>query len=309
MKVLFTLFALVFSGFVAAKPLNNIVVFGDSLSDNGNLYEKMDRKLPQSPPYYEGRFTNGPVWVEQLVKSYFPTNSTAHLLDYAFGGAGISQDPDDDDSLFTLKSEMDTYLHAHQDKADENSLFIVWIGANNYLGVPDEVEKTLIDVNAGIAAGLQRLADAGAKHILVLNLPDLGQTPIAREFDTIEKLSYFANQHNELLVNTINELQRTHQDVQWLYFDVNQTLGDLVVSPEKYGFRNITDTCYDVIVEKPSQQSVLHMVANIKVKDEANICEGYLFFDPVHPTALAHKIMAEHARSFLDKAGVEFKTE
>ncbi|KTC86323.1 GDSL family lysophospholipase PlaA [Legionella brunensis] len=305
MKILFTGFLLLFSGLLTAKPLNDIVVFGDSLSDNGNLYEYMHQKLPQSPPYYHGRFTNGPVWVENLVAAYFPTAPSAHLFDYAFGGAGISEDPDED-VLFTLKKEIDTYFLAHQDKADEDSLFVIWIGANNYLGVPDDTEKTLSDVNLGLTHQLERLADAGAKHVLIVNLPDLGKTPIANAFDSQEKLTYLANQHNELLESSLKNLQQDYPEIQWLYFDVNKTLHDLVVSPEKYGFSNITDTCYDVVVDKLSNRAVLHMAAKIKPKNEMDACEGYLFFDPVHPTAPAHQIMAEQAKAFLDSQGVEF---
>ncbi|KTD18832.1 lysophospholipase A [Legionella lansingensis] len=307
MKLLLTWFILLFSGLVAAKPLNNIVVFGDSLSDNGNLYAHMDQKLPQSPPYHQGRFTNGPVWVERLAEFYFPLAAKEHLLDYAFGGAGISEDPDDEDVLFTLKKEIDTYFLAHEDKADEDSLFIVWIGANNYLGVPDDTEKVVSTVNLGITHGLQRLANAGAKHILVVNLPDLGQTPIAYAFNIQEKLSNFTERHNELLSTSIQTLRETYPDVEWLYFDVKETLNDLIVSPEKFGFNNITDTCYDAMVEKPSKRAILRMATNIKAKRlKGDACEGFLFFDPVHPTAPAHQIMAERARIFLDDKGLEF---
>lgn len=310
MKVLFSVFILVFSGLVAAKtlhePLHNIVVFGDSLSDNGNLYEHLEHKVPPSPPYHAGRFTDGQVWIEHLVESYFPGNGAAHLLDYAFGGAGISEE--DDDVLFTLNREIQIYLDAHQGKADPYSLFVVWIGANNYLGVPDEdmVEKTLREVNVGIQHGLQRLVTAGAKHILVVNLPDLGQTPMAREFDAQEKMTYLSEQHNKQLAEKINELRRTYQNVQWLYFDVHETLNDLLITPEAYGFKNITDTCYNILVEKPNQQSVIRMAARARLKNKRNVCQGYLFFDLVHPTLPAHQIMAERAKSFLDMAGIQF---
>ena len=90
------------SSIVFANPLKNIVIFGDSLSDNGNLYAYMKHQLPVSPPYYNGRFTNGPVWVERLASSYF-SGDQSHLLDYAYGGAGVSNDPEDDEVLFTLK--------------------------------------------------------------------------------------------------------------------------------------------------------------------------------------------------------------
>ena len=35
-------------------------MFGDSLSDTGKMYDKMRGYLPSSPPYHQGRFSNGP---------------------------------------------------------------------------------------------------------------------------------------------------------------------------------------------------------------------------------------------------------
>lgn len=309
MKVLITLFALFFSGLALAKPLNNIVVFGDSLSDNGNLYEYMGHKIPISPPYFAGRFSNGPVWVEHLTASYFPTNANAHLLDYAFGGAGVSDEHEQDDVLFTLRREIDIYLSAHQGKAGSNSLFIVWIGSNNYIGSPIDAEGTLAMVNAGISRGLQRLVKAGAKHILVVNTPDLGQTPLATDFEAKETLAYFSRRHNELLLNMVNEMQQKYPKVQWLHFDVGSRFQELIDRPEDYGFKNIIDTCYDAKIDKHTHASVLHIAASLKLKAEDDICEEYLFFDPVHPTAPVHKIMAEKARILLDEAGVEFKSQ
>ena len=181
MKIILTICAFFFSALTsAAMPLNKMVVFGDSLSDNGNLYEYMKHQLPVSPPYFQGRFSNGPVWVELVMQSYYPVNSQDHLLDYAFGGAGVKEDDDSDDGLFTLRREIDSYFLAHQDRADEQSMFVVWIGANNYLGVPDDAEKSLSDVSLGIQHGLQRLVDKGAKYITVVDVPNLGSTPAAR---------------------------------------------------------------------------------------------------------------------------------
>src|SRR6202012_5265548 len=113
-----------------------------------------------SPPYFEGRFSNGPVWIEALAESYFHEQSSAHLLNYAFGGAVVKEE--NTGPIFSLKLEIATYLGAHQDKADENSLFIIWIGGNNYLMTPKDVEGTLAQANTGIKHGLQTLIKAGA---------------------------------------------------------------------------------------------------------------------------------------------------
>ena len=127
MKIFLAVCLWCFSMVVSATSLDTLVVFGDSLSDNGNLYEYLKHQLPVSPPYFKGRFSNGPVWVEALLKSYYSSHSTDHLLDYAFGGAGVMEDDVDSEGLFTLRSEMDNYFLSHNDKADANSLFVIWI--------------------------------------------------------------------------------------------------------------------------------------------------------------------------------------
>ncbi|WP_058533555.1 GDSL family lysophospholipase PlaA [Legionella saoudiensis] len=306
MRLLATLGAFLFSGIVLATPLHNIVVFGDSLSDNGNLYEFMNHQLPPSPPYFKGRFSNGPVWIEHLAASYFPKDTGAHLLDYAYGGAGVSSDEEDDDVLFTLRREVKDYLAAHQNKASADSLYVVWIGANNYLALPSEVDKTLREVNEGITESLQRLADKGAKHILVVNIPDLGSTPAAIEFDAIEAMSYFSQTHNALLNNTLANLKQQYPEVEWLFFDMNQSFNDVVTNPQSYGFNNIKETCVDLMPESFRKKSVLKMVSVAKPKLNNDACDGYLFFDLVHPTAVAHELLADRARKALDEAGVVF---
>lgn len=277
MKALFILFALLFSGLIQAQslPLNNIVVFGDSLSDNGNLYEYMGHKIPQSPPYFAGRFSNGPIWVERLAESYFSTNPNSHLLDYAFGGAGISDE--ESDVLMTLKRELDIYLNAHQGRASESSLYIVWIGANNYIGLPSNMEESLAQVNRGIVAGLKRLVDSGAKYIMVVNIPDLGRTPIASDLEARKILSNFSKRHNALLFDSVSELQQTYPEVKLMFYDVKSKMNALLESPESYGFTNIVDTCYAAQINKSLGHSILHIAADVKLKADDDICKGYLF--------------------------------
>ncbi len=305
MKLLVTLGAFLFSSLINAAPLHNIVVFGDSLSDNGNLYEIMKHQLPQSPPYYEGRFSNGPVWVEYVIKSYFPNSASAHLFDYAVGGSGVSEE-EDDDVLFTLKKQVNTYLLSHQDKADPDDLYVVWIGANNYLGLPSDTEQTLNDVNAGIVHGIEKIIRKGAKHILLFNLPNLGKTPAAIEFDAEEEMNYFSMQHNEMLYQSFNQLKIDNPEVEWLYFDLGTMFADVVEHPGDYGFNNVTTTCTNSIVDELSKKSLLKMVARVTPKDNNDACDGYLFFDLVHPTAYAHQLIAEKVRQMLDVSGIEF---
>lgn len=312
MKFVSIVFALLVTVIAHGATLNRLVVFGDSLSDNGNLYEYMKHQLPLSPPYYKGRFTNGPVWVELLAEYYFPLSPKEHLLDYAFGGAGVLEedDGDDDDGLFTLRREMDSYFLSHPGIADEKSMFVVWIGSNNYLAVPEDPEKSLNEVLTGLQHGLQRLVDQGAKHILVLSVPDLGRTPVAREFDAVALLTYLSKAHNLALEGMLSSLQSEHPDVQLIYQDINIPLDEIFENPKKYGFRNTADTCYEEAIVGSSASvhrfSILKMVATIKPQN-IDACKGFLFFDPVHPTGDLHRILADKTIAIFDALGIHFQ--
>ncbi|MFM2422855.1 MAG: hypothetical protein RL291_1385, partial [Pseudomonadota bacterium] len=65
-----------------------IVTFGDSLSDNGNLFALSG--FP-APPYFAGRFSNGQTWTEILSGGSqgqtFVTGVTTGNVNLAFGGA------------------------------------------------------------------------------------------------------------------------------------------------------------------------------------------------------------------------------
>jgi phospholipase/lecithinase/hemolysin len=75
----------------ASEPAtyNQIVVFGDSLSDNGNLYRTALGLMPKSPPYYQGRFSNGPAWADIAAK-YFADKHNVTLENYAVGGETVN---------------------------------------------------------------------------------------------------------------------------------------------------------------------------------------------------------------------------
>ena len=74
---------------------SEIVVFGDSDSDTGNVYELSGEMQPKSPPYFEGRWSNGPVWVEYLAERFDVAAPMPSLLggkNYAYAGAKTGVD-------------------------------------------------------------------------------------------------------------------------------------------------------------------------------------------------------------------------
>src|SRR6516164_3574154 len=68
---------------------SNLIVFGDSISDTGNGF-LFTGGVATAPPYFDGHFSNGPMWVEVLADRLglpAPAPSLGGGTNYAFGGA------------------------------------------------------------------------------------------------------------------------------------------------------------------------------------------------------------------------------
>jgi hypothetical protein len=72
-----------------AATFSQVYVFGDSLSDTGNVYRRTLRLYPR-PPYFKGRFSNGLLWNEYV------TQGLGVELDrndnYAYGGTTTGEE-------------------------------------------------------------------------------------------------------------------------------------------------------------------------------------------------------------------------
>ena len=124
---------------LSARPITNLFVFGDSLSDSGNLLAVTGNQR-QSPPYFEGRFSDGPVWVESLaplldLEIDFEINVTEDPLanDQAFGGAQ-SGFGSNSGAPVGLLSQIENFAAAGGG-FEGNDLIVVRVGANDYFSL------------------------------------------------------------------------------------------------------------------------------------------------------------------------------
>lgn len=290
LKKWIALACLAFSSVASAQTFDKFVVFGDSLSDNGNLYAMTKGYEPQAP-YYYGRFSNGLVWVEMLSNMMFL--SPRHLEDYAVGGAQTEgmKPPG-------LKSQVDKYLATNT--VDPEAIYIVWSGGDNYLYHPHagikEINETIDDINQVIT----ELAQHGATNFLVPNLPDIGKTPIAAQWDqqyphlkTSQHLTWMSKTHNEKLKADIPELEAS-LGINIMTIDIFGILNEVISNPSKYGYTDVTDRCYT---------GEFHGGGGTVCSDP----DEYLFWDWVHPTLKTHNMIAELAASKLQEAGFKGK--
>lgn len=245
----------------SAQPIDQLYVFGDSLSDVGNVFRATGGQIP-APPYAEGRYSNGKIWVEELAaKLNLPENNVEN---FAWGGAttginGLNRVPG-------VLAQVETFVQ-NQPKIDPHALFVIWAGANDYLNSADTPARSIDNLKRS----LQSLIQSGAKRFLIANLPDLGQLPATRNTQASPELTESAIAYNQSLSTTLDQLRKPDLSIAQLdVFGVYQTA---IKNPEQYGFTNVTNAC---------------------LGSSAN-CDRYLFWDGIHPTTAAHKVLGNFA--------------
>ncbi len=273
---------------VWATPISKLVIFGDSLSDSGNSYEYSQHHMPAAPWYYQGRFSNGPIWTDFLLDAFFPQNKTQHILSYAFGGAGILKTQGES---FTLTQEIDSYLLSHSASTVQHSVFFIWIGANDYLIEPHSNNTKIPQLVNTVQKNIERLLNQGAKHFMIISLPDLGLSPFARDLEITTELSQLTQQHNRLLKDMVMKLKERYPHVDWIYFDVNLLWLELMHHPKKYALLYSKEACIQTFSETH--------------KGIDNRCSEYVFFDQFHPTTSVHQRLAEHMMIGLDSLHIQ----
>lgn len=231
-------------------PFSKITIFGDSLSDNGNLYYYLLGFLPKSPPYYQGRFSNGPAWSE-FVDQYYLNKNSVQTVNYAVGGqTTILHNPLDGFLPYTLTMSLDSYLlrTAFQDRSQ--TLFIVWIGANDYLPGVKKLDELSSNVVGTIKTTIESLIYYGGKNFLVLNLPDLAKTPYARSSTYEADLKAATTVHNLKLDGAVADIQNNYKGVKIELFNSNSLLTDFIDHIDTYNqkynthINNTTASCW-----------------------------------------------------------------
>jgi outer membrane lipase/esterase len=226
----------------AATPIyDNLIVFGDSYCDVGNLYIATGGAEP-APPYYDMRFSNGPLWVDH-VAGFLGVPLTAYLAggtDYAFGGAWVTQ-PKSITGGPSVPEQVEIYLGQHGGKADPNALYILEGGGNDILdtttGTPEELgDQIALDIEESEKS----LRRAGARHFVVPDLFDVGLLPAAAgnvNFATAASIA--ANKKEDELLGSEGFLQ----GVYILRMNVFSLLNAVETDPTHFGFTDITDPC------------------------------------------------------------------
>ncbi len=256
--VLLVLFA--FTSLASAGVYSSLIVYGDSLSDNGNLFAADGGTYPP-PPYWMGRMSNGPVAVEDLAH-----NLNLPLLDFAWIGAttgvGNLVDNGTQTTLGTFGLPgMLTSLALTKSSLPPGGLAVVWGGANDFLtnGFTMATAELAVSDIVSIVTQLQAVGE----RVIVPGLPDLGLTP-----------DYWGNSALTAFSFAFDQLLQASLPQGASYVDMFGLIHLIDANPLAFGFTDVKDPCFDGV----------------------NVCANpnqYLFWDGFHPTAAGHAVAAE----------------
>lgn len=287
------LLAVLFPTLSSAMSVNNIFVFGDSLSDGGNVYKVTGNQFPPSP--YAQRFSNGPVAVEQLA-AMVGINlqpSTAGGTNFAYGGAdtGIVPGTSFDNYLAAppssplallngtgIQNQTNEFTHSGTSFDPNHALFVVWGGPNDIFTWLDKLTPATIDQVIGsavnnIVTAIGTLKSYGAENFLIPNMVDLGKTPLGKQLGGTDQagMSLISSTFNGFLNLGLDSLIGTNI----FRPDVNNLLQLVQANPLDYGIDNAIDACLNTLAGTICQNP-----------------ERYLFWDGVHPTEYGHALIA-----------------
>ena len=254
-------------------------VFGDSLSDVGNLCALDDRKLPGAP-YDNGRFSNGQVWAEDVARDLGLgplTPSYKGGNDYAVATATASKAVPSSNPITplfvpTIRQQVSLFGLQHREKADPAALYSVWIGANDVINAliaieqnkltADKAEMELATSAQAEVTAIARLVGYGARNLLVGLVPDLGLIPRFNTTDTRLATTLSAYYNTQLQ----DEAGAAIPAGDLTYFDTFELLDEAKADPAKFGLTNVTTAT------RARSQAVV-LCASIPI----NTCSGISF--------------------------------
>lgn len=277
---------------LAVTPFSSLVVFGDSISDNGNGSYKITNSTWPPANYYDGRFSNGPVWAESVA-----ANLSIPLYDYAYGGATTSNalvqgytGALSDIPVPGVAEQVKEFLSTRSSTPElSTSLFVLFGGFNDVFFNPNLTSAQIV---AALGASVVTLANAGAQHFLLLNYFDATQVPYDLYADlsmkaTLQTLTEEFPKQLNLLANNIRlHLAKKGSGGSVTYVDLLPLYRHFYFygEPASYGF--------DAFGAYGSCVVGTYMEApNIT---QCSDPDKRVFWDEYHPTARTHRIMADY---------------
>ncbi|MCP5335097.1 MAG: SGNH/GDSL hydrolase family protein [Oceanospirillaceae bacterium] len=285
MRVIYLLLLTLFAGLAQAQ----VYIFGDSLSDTGNL-ASIQGNFP-NPPFYNNRVSNGPVAVETLAQLLGGSaNASLYLTgpeqgtNYSVAGATAGGERPID-----LLTQVGAFLQNHAGAAPADNVYVIFIGGNDVRGARDNADyfagrKSLTAAVSKVNTAAHMLLAAGAKKLMFVNVPDIGSIPETKLLAAAKqdwlltyKASDLTRNYNRKLREIVENLEK-EQNADYVYFDLFSEFNHLLSDASALGYTVTDSACFS--------SQTFQFNASCQY---GQAFDQHVFFDEIHPSAITHK--------------------
>jgi len=266
----------------SAFAFDRLVIFGDSLSDTGNIANGFN--LP--PPYFNNRISNGFVAVDILADRLGLSAESAGQFsngsgdNYAVSGGNAAGNDIED-----LNAQLAAFRIRNPRGVSNNTLVVLMIGGNDLrdarnLASQTARTQTVENAVAEISSTISTLARLGAEYILVSNAPDISRIPetlaLADNNPAVsDRASEATSLFNRLLNSRLSQLSSISGG-KLVLFDLHTAFNSILDQPQEHGITVVDQGCFDP--------------GRFRLTPGCDFNQ-FVFFDSIHPTAKVHRIL------------------
>ncbi len=260
-------------------PIERLVVFGDSVVDDGNLFRMTGNNFP-APPDWRGRNSNGPNVVDYLAKglgvksqNYAVSGATTGLINV------VGQFPPlKAFEISGVRWQIDQFIQKDGGRLGPSDLVVLWSGSNDLLGIARSdsaaLSKAIAQASANLTLEIDRLYGLGARRMLVGNRTPRAVLASENDLNGVDLNKAIATAFSDAA-------KRTGADIR--LFDAYGAIADMMNHPDRYGFVQVSAFCK----QAPP-------CAGEKYDAGLKMANGYVQWDNAgHKTTRVHSLMAE----------------
>ncbi|KAJ1770679.1 hypothetical protein LPJ74_002969 [Coemansia sp. RSA 1843] len=291
----------------------SLYVFGDSLSDTGRLHTITLGLVPPEP-YWLGRFSSGPLWIE-----YLALLQEVQLENYAVGASETSNSNPDLFGLFPMAipsthDQIEGFVKDHRVAGDTDTA-VLEIGGNNVITGLSEITANETGTFASelattVVGQVGMLRDAGFRSVYVTNLPALHSIPLVKLQDRVDAATQVFDTYNAELATQLKSFFGSDPDFSCTLIDIGAFMQLAMTEnvASALGVKDTESSCVggdvlqDLFGEKKHKETVLLRLA-FDLKDTL-LCdtpEDYFFWDPIHPNDRVHRLFGYYVNEFIER--------
>ncbi|MCS7033179.1 MAG: SGNH/GDSL hydrolase family protein [Phycisphaerae bacterium] len=332
---------IVFAGHALAAaivgPFSGITVFGDSLSDTGNVYRETDgRRMglftltarPDQPFYTQRRFTCGSdntglntdpvksqrtsfdgVWHEHLAKRLGLDPATPSLAggeNYAYGGAETGNGTGNFGITTHLRQQVSQFIGNRQ-QIPSDRLYLVWAGGNDLVNAaqasnatPQTIDAAKTTAISNLKAAITSLYNKGARKFLWPNLPPLEKTPEIAKLNVADQPGPQARFH---AVKKATGDFKADQAAAVTALQQNLPEIQIALLDVFTQFNDLVSNPRNYNLENVDAPFVTTSLSGISVTGSQNRLsvgknpDTWIFWDSLHPTSYIHSLIGRSAEA------------